>query len=116
MLRKFNATLQCNEKGVFISLPSDQAPNLLLSLLETRPDLNSSEEGESLTDVPISPWATHANEVGLLLSAEPVCMTWKKNKQVPSLQRDTKRGINPMIDSRRAGCACFYFLTLSHSK
>ena len=78
MLCKFNVTINCNEKDVFISLPSDQAPSLLLSMMETCPDLNPSEEDESLKNVATSLWVTHANVVGLLLSAEPVPVTWKK--------------------------------------
>lgn len=104
MLCKFNATTNCNEKGVLISLLSDQTPSLLLTLLETRPYLNSSEEDESLKDFSISLWATHANEVGLLLSAEPVHITWKKNEPFPSVDQyllsgDAQRRIEPIIDS-----------------
>ena len=72
-------------------------------MMETCPDLNPSEEDESLKNVPTSLWATHANEVRLLLSAEPVHVTWKKNKPFPSvaqypLSRDAERGIQPVID------------------
>ena len=97
LVRKFNATINYNEKAVSISLPSDQMSSLLLSLLET-------EEDESLKNVPISLWTTHANEVGLLLSAEPVHIAWKKNKPFPSvaqypLSRHAEQGLEPIIDS-----------------
>ena len=55
-----------------ISVPSDQTVILLLSLLETHSDLNSSGEDESSKDAPVSLWSTHANKGGVLLSAEPV--------------------------------------------
>lgn len=63
LLCKFNATIKCHKKGIFISQPSDQIPSFLqeipllefhFPLLEIHLDLNSSEEGESLKDVPIS--------------------------------------------------------------
>lgn len=56
-------------------MPSDQDPNPPFFLLGTHADLDSSEEDESLPDIPVGPWVTHANEVGVLWSAEPVCMT-----------------------------------------
>lgn len=43
LLCKLNATIKHNKKGIFISLPSDQAPDVLLSLLGTHSDLNFSE-------------------------------------------------------------------------
>jgi len=34
-------------------------------ILGTHADLDSSEEDESLPDIPVGPWVTHANEVGV---------------------------------------------------
>lgn len=63
---KLNATISCNEKVVFISLPSDQAPNFLFPLLEIHCQLNSSEEDEIYSKVvPNRLWATHVNKVGV---------------------------------------------------
>lgn len=51
LLCKYNATIKCQKKGIFIS----QAKScFLLPFPEIHLDLNSSEEGETLKDVPIS--------------------------------------------------------------
>ena len=62
-------------KVFLFTCPLDQDPNSPFFLLGTHADLDSSEEDESLPDIPSGPWVTHANEVGLPWSAEPVCMT-----------------------------------------
>lgn len=84
MLCKLNATIQCNEKSIFISLLSDQIASFLLSPVETYLTLKSFEESATLRDVLVGLWSSHANEVGLLFSAVPMHIFWKRNKPVPA--------------------------------
>lgn len=78
-LYTFNIIIKCNIKAIFIFLTSDQAPNLLLFLVETHPDLTASEEDEFLKAITICLQVKQANKVGLLWSTEPVHITGKNN-------------------------------------
>lgn len=52
LFAKFNATIKCHKKGIFISQPSDKTPSFLFPPhTGIHLDINSSEESESLKDV-----------------------------------------------------------------
>lgn len=84
LLHQLSAILQCNGKGVFIPLASDQTSHFLFSLIETRPLKRMQPQVIfqllPVTDVPVSLWASYANEVALLQSTETVHVAWKRNK------------------------------------
>uniref|UniRef100_K7FJP6 Peptidase A2 domain-containing protein n=1 Tax=Pelodiscus sinensis TaxID=13735 RepID=K7FJP6_PELSI len=106
LLCKLNATIYCSPEGVFVDIPHNQAPNFLMMLTTDGQGINPDSKLESveLDQVPTSLWASHSNEVGKLLTAEPVRIRYKHGRPYPRvsqypLSQEAEEGIAPVISS-----------------
>uniref|UniRef100_A0A670J9F9 Gag-Pol polyprotein n=1 Tax=Podarcis muralis TaxID=64176 RepID=A0A670J9F9_PODMU len=102
LLCKLNATIQCGQEGIYLHMPNESIFSFQ-GLLQEAHNTTIDLPPELLNSVSPSLWGTESTSVGLLRSAVPVKINYRKDlpfpctKQYP-LPPDAIDGLTPMID------------------
>lgn len=105
LLCKLGCVIYCSPDGVYLEVPEHRETELVALLTQEYSDSDTSFlQEELLARVPPQLWSTHANEVGHMLSAEPVRIILNPAKPLPRvpqypISKEAEEGIKPVVSS-----------------